>query len=50
VDGVRLDDSERAAIASSPLGTLPQEVIAQLTAGLQTVKRRYDPENDFRLN
>jgi len=34
----RLDDQARAAIAASSLGSLPQEVIAELTAGVTTIR------------
>lgn len=33
VDAVRLDDDAHAALASSTLGSLPQEVVAELIAG-----------------
>ena len=33
MDAVRLDNDAHAALASSPLGSLPQEVVTELTAG-----------------
>ncbi len=35
---VRLDDDARTAIADSTLGSLPQEVIAELTAGATRIR------------